>query len=253
MAKGLRSFIDWIGRIQTVQSILQIDFVRTALLPTLYAVMTGTAGYFGGIQLMWIMVAVAIVSASIVQLLLRGEEYRERKSPLNKLTVNGVNFACELAPAEILFPQFINRKQRRAQGAAVTPAVPHKLGASDCMPGVKRTLLTGQLAVQMKNTASFPISCRLWSAETEVATLKPPRSSFPKGASTVQSGSAFQVMDDIIDMENIPAGRLAGKIDMLLKYGLPGKEIYELKLSGMVDIVIEDFGLVKQVTCSWKT
>ena len=120
------------------------------------------------------------------------------------------------------------------------------------MPGIKRTIEDMQLAVVLRNTATFPISCILQSANTEIATFKPPRSIFPKNASTLSPGATFSIPDEKIDMDNIPAGRLAGKLDMHIKYGLLGKETYELHLVCDVDIVMEDYGLVTQVAATWR-
>jgi len=38
---------------------------------------------------------------------------------------------------------------------------------------------------------------------------------------------------------------------MLVKYGLPGKEVFDLRLKGDLDIAMEDYGLITQVTAAW--
>jgi hypothetical protein len=88
-------------------------------------------------------------------------------------------------------------------------------------------------------------------AETELSTLKPPRSSYPRPAIQVSPGAIINASDDIIDMNNIPAGPINGKVKMTIKYGLPGREIYELHLNGDIAVFIEDYGLVRQSGVSW--
>jgi hypothetical protein len=46
-----RKALEWLGLIETVNAILHIEFVRTLLLPTVVAVMTGAAGIFGHVPL----------------------------------------------------------------------------------------------------------------------------------------------------------------------------------------------------------
>jgi hypothetical protein len=47
-----RKALEWLGLIETVNAILHIEFVRTLLLPTVVAVMTGAAGIFGHVPFM---------------------------------------------------------------------------------------------------------------------------------------------------------------------------------------------------------
>jgi hypothetical protein len=69
----------------------------------------------------------------------------------------------------------------------------------------------GQISVEVKNTASFPISCILHNAMTEVAGLAPPSFCFPKPASTVQPGGTVRINDAQIDFNSLPCGNLVGK------------------------------------------
>jgi hypothetical protein len=173
------------------------------------------------------------------------------KTPLNKLSVLHVQFAADLEETEMLFlPNFGNRQQRRSQKNL--PAPTHTLSRNVVFPGVVRHLEKGQLGVVLRNNAPFPISCILHDAQTEVATLKPPRSIFPKNASILQPGAIFVISDDTIDMGKMPCSRLAGKMDMLIKYGHPGNEIFDLTIKGDVDISMESYGLVTQVGIAWK-
>src|SRR5439155_15172519 len=96
----------------------------------------------------------------------------------------------------------------------------------------------------------FPISCILQSAETDIEGIEPPRSAFPKSAAVVPAGDKIRIVDDRIQLEKMSCHRLTGNIDLLIKYGLPGKEHFELHVKGGVDIVMEKYGLVSQVILS---
>ena len=47
MFEKFRKALEWFGHFETINAILHIEFVRTLLLPTLVAAMTGTAGFIG--------------------------------------------------------------------------------------------------------------------------------------------------------------------------------------------------------------
>ena len=246
--------LEFLGLAHFAHALIHTEFVRTLLWPVVLTLLTGGAGVLGGVPAMYILVGCAVTFGGIATGVLRISEFRERQTPLNKLAVLAVQALCSLTPAPLLLPMLQgNRRQRRAvqSGAVPPPPAPMTLSKGEVVPGIKRTIEDMQLAVVLRNTATFPISCILQSANTEIATFKPPRSIFQKNASTLSPGATFSIPDEKIDMDNIPAGRLAGKLDMHIKYGLLGKEIYDLYLSCEVDIVMEDYGLIKQVTAMW--
>jgi len=234
-------------------ALAQTEFFRTLLWPTVLTLTTGGAGVLGHIPVMYTLVACGVMFGSITTDVLRASEFRERQSPLNKLAILGTQVPIFLTPAPLLLPQFTrNPHQRRAQRTPSTPPQnPSILSKSTIVPVIKREIESGQIAVILQNRSTFPISCILHSSETELSTFKPPRSTFPKPASTLSPGAVFTIADDIIDMNNLPAGPLSGKIKMLVRYGLPGKEIYELHLNGDVHVLIEDYGLVRQTGVTW--
>ena len=119
------------------------------------------------------------------------------------------------------------------------------------MAGVNRTMDKGQIAIEIRNNAPYALSFYLYSAETEVDGLQPPRGRFPKNKTLLRPGHSMRVMDDPIDMENTACRRLTGKIDWQIKYGLPGKETYDLNLKAVLDIQVERFGFVPTVTTGW--
>lgn len=61
----------------------------------------------------------------------------------------------------------------------------------------------------------------------------------------------MRISDDRMDMEQEACQRMAGKMHMHIRYGLPGKEIFELRLKGNLDIQMTDFGVVTYVTAAW--
>ena len=249
--KIIKPVLEWIGHAETLHTIAQAEFFRTLFWPGVATVTTAITGVLGGIPVMWVIVGSAVAFMATSQGLLRASEYLERKNPLNKLSLRGAYFTCDLTPAPLpLPPPSGNRRQRRARRAQ-SQQPPSILTPSMINPGVPRNLDKGQLSVELKNNASFPISCILYNAATEVAGMTPPRTTFPKIASTVQPGNIFRITDDAINMNGLPCGRLAGKINMIIKYGLPGKERFELRLNGTVDIVMENFGIVTQVNVGW--
>lgn len=101
--------IEWIGRADTIHSVIQAEFVRTLLLPTVTAVATGASGVLGGIPLMWVIMATAIAFAAAAVGLFASSFYIERKNPAHKLQIMRTMFNYDLVPI-----QPPNRKQNRA-------------------------------------------------------------------------------------------------------------------------------------------
>jgi hypothetical protein len=118
-------------------------------------------------------------------------------------------------------------------------------------PQVARTIAEAQLGVALKNEAMFPISCFLESAETELQGERPPRSKFPKPTVVIPAGVTMTIADDPIPMKSLPCQRLTGKMDLRLKYGLPGDERFELRFPATVDVPIESWGLHLQTITNW--
>jgi hypothetical protein len=58
----------------------------------------------------------------------------------------------------------------------------------------------------------------------------------------IGAGDSLRLLDDRIEMESYPCQRLIGKVNLLIKYGLAGNEIYELPVKGNVTVVMEHFG-----------
>ncbi len=224
--------LEWLGHFETIQAIIQAEFIRTLLVPTVTALATGGAGILGGLPLMWIFMATAVAGASAAIGILNASTYLERKNPAYKLQVVETVFSFDLFP--ISAP---NRKQRKAATAQ---------GGSPAIPAF-RHLVRGQLGFRVGNRASFPISIIAFAAETEIEGLKPPRAKFPKKPMIIQPGAILWIHDDPIAFDNMICGNLDGIMDMTIKYGLPGKEHFEIVHKGTVEIFMEPYGLMKQV------
>jgi hypothetical protein len=108
-----------------------------------------------------------------------------------------------------------------------------------------------QLGVEIRNDATFPISVILENAESEMEGLNPPRSKFPKQATIVVPGMVVRISDEAIEMENMPCQKLIGKLDFKIKYGLPGKERFELHLKATSEIHLQPFGIITAVATNW--
>jgi hypothetical protein len=242
--KGWR-VLEWLGRLETIHVLITSDFVRTLLLPTAATAAGAVSGWLQGIPIMWVLVGSSLIFMAVTQSLLRASEYRERRNPQNKLQ-HSVIFQFDLNPAEV--PYIGNRKQRRTQQAIGQAA--RTLGANEINPYVNRILTFGQLGVELTNTGSFPISCYLENAKSDIEGIEPPRSDFPKPAATIPAGSKVRVCDDRIELDDMPCHRLTGNIDLQIKYGLPGKERFEVRIKGPVAVQMETWGLVSSVALS---
>jgi hypothetical protein len=220
-------------------------FLREWLLPFVPPLVVGVVGYLQAEPWMWILVAMSIVFAMVMMGLVALTAYLERRSPINKLRAT-VAFACDLTPAttQPQLPFGSNRLQKRAQksiGDVIT------LSSTQLNPNVPRTLDKAQFGIDIVNRAPYPISCFLFSASTSIDGLDPPRSTFPKPAYLIPVGGYARFCDDAIDMEQRPCGRLLGTMDMILKYGHPGRENNEIHMDCKVTVVMEHYGFVSML------
>jgi hypothetical protein len=63
----------------------------------------------------------------------------------------------------------------------------------------------------------------------------------------IHPGTTLWVHDDAIDLENMLCDNLEGNMDITVKYGLPGKEHFEISQKGSVEIFMEPYGLLKGI------
>lgn len=244
----LRKAWDWIGHLDTVQTVIHTEFVRTVLFPSLLTGLTAVSGWLGGVPIMWIVMASTVVFGAVSLGVLCLSQYMERKSPLNKLKFIGTRIAADLSPATVPAQLFGNRRQRRAQSSKPVERV---LAQNEIAAGVPRTLEKIQVGVAVRNDATFPISLFLEAADTEMDGEKPPRTSYPKPAVIILPGTAVNIQDERIDMDDRSCERMAGKMDMRIKYGLPGRERFELRFQANLDIVMTNFGFITETHTNW--
>jgi hypothetical protein len=224
--------LEWTGHTQTINTIVQAEFFRTLLVPTVTALATGTAGFFGHIPLMWVIMATALAFAGAAVGILSASSYLERKNPAHKLQILKTLFNYDLVP--IGGP---NRRQRRhAAREGGAPAIP-----------AFRHFVKGQIGLEIWNRSSFPMSIIVMNAETEIEGLKPPRTTYPKKPVIIQPGTTAWVHDEPIDLENSICDNLDGMMDITVKYGLPGRENFEITQKGTVEIFMEPFGQIKGI------
>lgn len=237
--RWLKKLWEWVEHASTIQGLLQTEFVRTALWPVVSTMLTGAGGYLQHAPLIWIATACAMVFMGVSVGWVALDVNRERKSPQNKLTYTPL-FQCDLDSAPV--PAEGNRTARRAKKSER-----HMLSPTELHPKVMRHLIKGQIGIEIKNNAPFPISVVLTASKTEIEGETPPRSEFPKTPAIIAPWSTVRMTDDPIELDERPCGRLAGKIDMTVMYGFPGKEKYELKVVGLVDVGMEQYGFVSNV------
>jgi hypothetical protein len=201
------------------------------------AAIAAVAGYFQALPIMWIVMATTLTAMGTVVTGAVVIYYLERKDPLNKLA-NFVVFQLDLTRAPRA--ETGNRQQRRGQRTAEGLM----LGSQQVDPRVPRTMDKAQLGVEVTNNSLYPISGFVERAYTEISGFIPPRSAFPKPPYIILPGQKIRFVDDIIDMEQHPCGKLLGSINMDINYGRAGHEKYSIHVEGRVTITMDEYGLV---------
>ena len=241
MANKIMQGLEWASRAETVSALIHSDFARNWLWPVASTLLTGTTGVVGGVPAMWVMVGSSVVFMTVTMGMVANLALKERNTPQNKLITKPM-INRDLTPCHS--PLVGNRRQRLAQKSMNQEQM---LSSSQVMVGVNRTLDKIQLGIEITNTALFPISCILVSADTEIEGEKPPRSNFPKPPAICPPGNTIRMLDNSIPMDEFPCQRLSGKMDFLIRYGLPKNETFELRVQGGIDVMMEGFGFVNAV------
>lgn len=222
----MSKFLDWIGRLQTVQSIYL--FAKPFLWPALGAALTGSLGIVGHQPFMWVVMAVALTFMAVTVGVYFARSYRDQISPAHKIRYNGTIVNYDLTS--------LARRARRAQQTGAIPA---------------RTIEKVQVGVSLHNSANYPITIFLENAETEMEGETPPRSMFPKQATTILPGNTVFVMDDPIDMNNHPCEKLEGHMNLRIKYGYKGREKFSLQFAGRVEVLMRPEGFIGGIYTHW--
>lgn len=196
---GQSFFGRWFHRAESahfIHTILHSEFVRIALWPTFMTSATALGGFLQDVPVMWIFMSSTLTCAGVMALMLWGSQYAQRRSPNGKLRLVG--------------PQ---------AGVDVVPPMATKLRS-----GQQRTVQYAQLGVLIHNTATFPLSFIVQSAESSVEGVTPPRTSYPRPATEIPPGMIMSTSDERMDMNEMPIKDLQGKLSMRILYGLKGRE-----------------------------
>jgi len=249
MSKWFKTFLEWVGHFEAIQFLIHTEFFRILLLPFIVTGATASFGWIEKMPLMWILMAGALAFMATMQGMLRSSEYRERKSPRNKLSYEGTFFSAELDEIDVPHHLIGNRRQRRNQRQQ-GQEIP-RLSSNQVMAGVNRHVLKGQLSVAIKNNATFPISWYLESADTEINGIRADRKDYPTPPIILQPGNSVRALDAPVDLDDMECQHLTGKMNFKIRYGLPGKEHFELNFEANVLIPMERFGFVPIVQTEW--
>jgi len=173
--------LTWGQRVQTAWAFFTSAWFKTFIYPTVSSVLTGASGILGGIPLMWVLMASALVFMAVTHAVLRMYEIQQWINPANKLAY---------------IQTVLNLDLKGSKALAATP------GGSTGRP---RKLEKMQVGVELQNRATFPLSVIVSSGETSIATKHPPRSIYPRQPILIAPGHTFRVYDDPILMEGNPA------------------------------------------------
>lgn len=223
-SKVIKPMLDFFGHIETIGTL------KIAFWPLVLSASAVVSGYLGSFPLMWIIMAATLTFMGAAVGILNASQYRERRNPINKVMVRNTIFFHNLAD----MPQENRQIRRGIAKAKVVVALP------------PRRIIAGQLGMELLNIASFPIAIAVTNAETIIENKTPPRATFPKPTIILQPGAPFWIHDDPITL-NLPCGVLKGRLDIAVKYGKPGREMYSLRRKGEVEIFLGPDGLLRNV------
>ncbi len=211
MLKLVKNFIDWIGRFQVVQSIL--EFTGFAI-PLSYGLVSGLLGYISHQNWMEIMFFSSGGAMFILAIMFLYILYTERKNPENKLKFIGPQIKMDLVKAKTNTARRIERIQ---------------------------------VGFQMRNDAFFPIYFYVASAETSLEDKSPPRGKFPRGPAVIGPSGLLTITDDAIELDGRLCGNISGEENIVIKYGNGGKERYELVVKGILTVAMLPSGAVTSI------
>lgn len=218
------------------------DFFTEWILPFVLPVAAAVAGYLQHEPVMWIITAFSLCLMGAIVAYAAFLLLCEKSTPQNKLHFD-VIYHQDLDRPQA--PLSGNRQQRRSGQPA------RLLGLQELMPEINRKIERAQIGAEITNNAAFPISIILEAATTTIGGEMPPRSVFPRAPVIVEAWSKVRILDDAIDMDGIPCQRLSGQLDMTFRYGKPGRERFEQRPRGIIDVVMTEFGFVSQVALNF--
>jgi hypothetical protein len=161
--------------------------------PIVVGAMTIVAGVLQGTPIAYVIAAAAFAAASTVTLLLRFDEWRQRRTPEHK-----INYAA----ANVLFDY--NRDDKNE------------------ISGIPKA----QVAIALINTATFPLSFIVEEMYTSVNNRVNPHPTSPRKG-LCQPTSHIQYRDSPIDMStDVPKQHIEAHAKFTFRYGFPGREKY---------------------------
>lgn len=98
MSKIKKSW-EWYSHFETAHSLYNMVTGLLAV-PTVVAMIAAVAGFIQGVPVMWIITACSVTFASVVGGILWVDQYKERKNPLNKISISGVHYFQALNKTE---------------------------------------------------------------------------------------------------------------------------------------------------------
>ena len=209
----LRALLDQIGRMQVVQSIIELflKYGWSAMLGGLAAF----SGFSGGTALMWIIMAAALTAAGFAHARYVLTEHQIRNSPVDKLRFVSAISNPTLAPH--------NRKARRTE--------------SD-----QRHMSQFQVGVVLQNISHFPISIIVEFADSECSGNKPPRIDYPLPAFVLLPNNIATIADGLIELKGLPCQSTDCTLKLTIRYGRVGKEKYKASFNGKITAHIQPNG-----------
>lgn len=216
------SVLDQIGRLQVILAILGIT------VPAGLTVMTVVAGIVQRLPSMWVFMAASLVFMATTASTYFLYRLFQFMTSAHKLRYVGTQINRDLSPE--------NRKDRRAAHAGVI---------------AQRFMEKIQVGVLLQNIGHFPISAILVKADTEIEGLTPPRSEYPRPATSILPGNQIFVGDVPIEAGGMTCGRLEGKMDLTIKYGEPGNEKHLLSFKADIAVFMRSDGLVETIHTNW--
>jgi hypothetical protein len=226
----IKSILDWVGRWQVAQSIAAI--FKPVWLPIMTALLALGAGYIQRVPWVWVIMGSAVSFMAMAVGLFFSVSYASARTPAHKLRYVNTIVGTDLGSPP-------NRKRKRASQATAVGGIPQSY------------LDKVQVGVQLQNTANFPISAFVEIAETEMLDKKPPRTTYPKPSVTITPGNVVNMMDEPIELDGTPCGKMEGVLNIKIKYGRKGKEHFELSFKAKLEVFMRRDGLISAISTGW--
>lgn len=190
-----KRFWEFISGVGTLWGFLPTT-VTAAITGALWMAVMTTVGYLQGVPLFYIMLGVPLAAASIVTLMLRTSEWRQRITAGGKLNFDGVMLGIDF--------------DRDAQGEPTEITV-------------------GQVRLLLTSRADFPLSYLVDDLHSSIQGKFPPHKPRADSGGIIAVGEKKTYADNLIDMSGIGLPeRLTGTVNFKLRFGHPDREKYPM-------------------------